>query len=249
MDFGYTVAGFVVGTVVGLTGVGGGSLMTPLLVLVFGIHPATAVGTDLLYAAITKAGGTVTHSLKGTVDWRITGRLAAGSIPAAALTLFAISQLAPGGIGGASKAISIALGFALLLTATALMFRRRLQAFAQRHATLGERQTAVLTVVTGAILGVLVSISFGRRRRTGRHRADPALPEAFYGAHRRQRHRACRAADRGGRHRPLDARQRRLEPAGLAAARFAARHHARQPPLGEGAGPRSAADSRHACWW
>ena len=159
MDFGYTVAGFVVGTIVGLTGVGGGSLMTPLLVLAFGIHPATAVGTDLLYAAITKAGGTVTHSLKGTVDWKITGRLAAGSIPAAGLTLLAISQLAPGGIGGASKAISFALGFALLLTALALIFRRRLQEFAHHHATLSDKQTGALTVLTGAVLGVLVSIS------------------------------------------------------------------------------------------
>ena len=159
MDFGYTVAGFVVGTIVGLTGVGGGSLMTPLLVLAFGIHPATAVGTDLLYAAITKAGGTVTHSLKGTVDWKITGRLAAGSIPAAGLTLLAISQLAPGGIGGASKAISFALGFALLLTALALIFRRRLQEFAHHHTTLSDKQTGALTVLTGAVLGVLVSIS------------------------------------------------------------------------------------------
>ena len=159
MDFGYTFAGFVVGTIVGMTGVGGGSLMTPLLVLLFGIHPATAVGTDLLYAAITKAGGTITHSLKGTVDWKVTGRLAAGSIPAAAITLYLVSQFAPGGIGGASGTISFALGIALVLTALALIFRRKLQDFAQRHATLSERQTAVLTVITGAILGVLVSIS------------------------------------------------------------------------------------------
>jgi uncharacterized membrane protein YfcA len=76
------VSGFVVGMLVGLTGVGGGSLMTPILVLLFGVHATTAVGTDLLYAAITKTGGTLTHGLKGTVDWRVTGRLAAGSIPA-----------------------------------------------------------------------------------------------------------------------------------------------------------------------
>src|SRR5260370_31693214 len=82
------VSGFVVGMVVGLTGVGGGSLMTPILVLLFGVHATTAVGTDLLYAAITKTGGTLTHGLKGTVDWRVTGRLAAGSIPATNLTPF-----------------------------------------------------------------------------------------------------------------------------------------------------------------
>jgi uncharacterized membrane protein YfcA len=80
MDLLYTLSGFVVGAIVGLTGVGGGSLMTPLLVLLFGVPPATAVGTDLLYAAVTKAGGTVVHAKKGHVQWRITGLLAAGSI-------------------------------------------------------------------------------------------------------------------------------------------------------------------------
>ncbi len=83
IEFPYSVAGFAVGAIVGLTGVGGGSLMTPLLVLGFGVPPVAAVGTDLLYAGITKAaGGSVGHALKGHIDWRITGRLAAGSIPA-----------------------------------------------------------------------------------------------------------------------------------------------------------------------
>jgi uncharacterized membrane protein YfcA len=93
MDWMYTLSGFVVGAIVGLTGVGGGSLMTPLLVLLFGIHPATAVGTDLLYAAITKAGGTVVHARKGHVDWRVTRLLASGSIPAALLTVWVLSLL------------------------------------------------------------------------------------------------------------------------------------------------------------
>lgn len=160
MDLSYTVAGFSVGVIVGLTGVGGGSLMTPLLVLLFGIHPSVAVGTDLLYAAITKAGGTLAHGLKGTVDWTITRRLALGSIPAAILTLVLVNMFAPGGIGGAAALIKVALGFALLLTAVALIFRKQIQAFALRH--VGEpnpRRTAVLTVVTGAVLGILVSIS------------------------------------------------------------------------------------------
>ena len=74
----YSLSGLFVGILVGLTGVGGGSLMTPILVLLFGVHPATAVGTDLLYAAATKATVTLVHGLKGSVDWRITGRLAAG---------------------------------------------------------------------------------------------------------------------------------------------------------------------------
>jgi uncharacterized protein len=160
MDFAYTVAGFSVGAIVGLTGVGGGSLMTPLLVLLFGIHPSVAVGTDLLYAAITKAGGTLAHGLKGTVDWAITRRLALGSLPAAILTLTLVGKLAPGGIEGAAALIKVALGFALLLTAVALIFRRQIQAFALKH--VGEpnpRRTATLTVLTGIVLGVLVSIS------------------------------------------------------------------------------------------
>ena len=128
MDFGYSVAGFIVGAIVGLTGVGGGSLMTPLLVLMFGIHPAKAVGTDLLYAAITKSGGTWVHARKGTVDWKITGLLAAGSMPATAITLFLVHFFAPGGFGNATKLISVALGVALLLTAASLIFRAKLLA-------------------------------------------------------------------------------------------------------------------------
>lgn len=161
MDFAYTIAGFAVGAIVGLTGVGGGSLMTPLLVLVFGIHPSVAVGTDLLYAAITKAGGTLAHGLKGTVDWQITRRLASGSIPAAVITLVLVGRFAPGGIEGAASLIKVALGVALLLTAVALIFRRQIQAYAL--ARFGGRpdpvRTARLTVLTGAVLGVLVSIS------------------------------------------------------------------------------------------
>ncbi|AKU14113.1 hypothetical protein AzCIB_4220 [Azoarcus sp. CIB] len=161
MDFAYTVAGFAVGAIVGLTGVGGGSLMTPLLVLLFGIHPSVAVGTDLLYAAITKTGGTLAHGLKGTVDWAVTKRLAAGSIPAAILTLVLVGNFAPGGIDGAAALIKVALGVALLLTAVALVFRKQIQAYALRHvgAEPDPARTARLTVLTGAVLGVLVSIS------------------------------------------------------------------------------------------
>ena len=88
----YTASGFGVGMLVGFTGVGGGSLMTPLLVLLFGIHPATAVGTDLLYAGITKISGSVVHGFNDAIDWRVVRRLASGSIPAAALTLLALSH-------------------------------------------------------------------------------------------------------------------------------------------------------------
>jgi uncharacterized membrane protein YfcA len=161
MNLAYTVAGFAVGAIVGLTGVGGGSLMTPLLVLLFGIHPSVAVGTDLLYAAVTKAGGTLAHGLKGTVDWQVTRRLAAGSLPASVATLLAVRHFAPGGIDGAAGVIKVALGVALVLTAVALILRRHIQHYALTRfaGRLSEARVRGLTVVTGAVLGVLVSVS------------------------------------------------------------------------------------------
>ncbi|MFZ2269599.1 MAG: sulfite exporter TauE/SafE family protein [Azonexus sp.] len=160
MDILYTLSGFAVGAIVGLTGVGGGSLMTPLLVLLFGVHPATAVGTDLLYAAITKAGGTVAHGKKGHIDWAITGRLALGSIPAAGLTLLVLSQL-PKGSNVIGQIIANGLGFALVLTAIAILFGRKLRDYAAKHddSPLRQRHLGKITVVVGAILGVLVTIS------------------------------------------------------------------------------------------
>ena len=121
----YTVSGFCVGALVGFTGVGGGSLMTPLLVLLFGIHPATAVGTDLLYAGLTKICGSAVHGFNGAIDWRVTRRLALGSVPAAAFALLVLSHF---GVDskGTSAAITTTLGFALILTAVTLVFRRRL---------------------------------------------------------------------------------------------------------------------------
>ena len=160
MDILYTLSGFAVGAIVGLTGVGGGSLMTPLLVLLFGVHPATAVGTDLLYAAVTKAGGTVAHGRKGHIEWGVTLRLAAGSIPAAAITIFVLSQL-PKGSNAIGHIISHGLGFALMLTAVAIMFGRRLREYAAKHEDSPLRQCCLgkITVLVGAILGVLVTIS------------------------------------------------------------------------------------------
>jgi len=158
LNAGYIISGFFVGTIVGLTGVGGGSLMTPLLMMVFGINPATAVGTDLLYAAITKSAGTLVHSLKNTVDWRITGRLAMGSLPATVATIFVLHQLDVNK-PGTSGVISMSLGFALLLTAVALIFRSQLLLYAQSRPQPAERTVKLATVLTGAILGVLVSIS------------------------------------------------------------------------------------------
>src|SRR5512136_1589304 len=156
----YSVSGFVVGGLVGFTGVGGGSLLTPILVLIFGIAPTTAVGTDLLYAAITKSNGTLVHALNGTVDWRITRRLAYGSVPATIVTLLTLSWLGKAAGHAANGLITSALGVALLLTAAAILFRRLiLDYIARRLDGMSERCIACLTVILGAFLGVLVSIS------------------------------------------------------------------------------------------
>ena len=155
----YAVSGLLVGVLVGLTGVGGGSLMTPLLVLLFGFHPSTAVGTDLLYASATKGVGTLVHGSNKTVDWSITGRMAMGSIPATILTVGLLYALHLHG-DAAAKLISTVLGFALVLTAVTLLFRKQLFDFAARQAWApGPRATAILTVVLGAVLGVLITLS------------------------------------------------------------------------------------------
>jgi hypothetical protein len=155
----FSLSGFFVGLLVGQTGMGGGSLMTPLLILLFGIHPATAVGTDLLYASATKTVGTLVHGLNHTVDWRIVGWLALGSVPATAVTLAAISLFDLSG-SMASGVISSVLGVMLLLTAMSLVFRRHFLAFAgTRLMAVSPRRTAWLTLVTGVVLGVLVTIS------------------------------------------------------------------------------------------
>lgn len=155
----YSLSGLAVGILVGLTGVGGGSLMTPLLVLAFGVHPATAVGTDLLYAAATKGVGTVVHGSKGTVQWRIVGLLAAGSIPATLATLWFMHQRQGAGDSTAGL-ITVTLGGALIATAVAVLFRNAIvRALAKRSEGLSPERVAALTVLLGAILGFLVSLT------------------------------------------------------------------------------------------
>jgi uncharacterized membrane protein YfcA len=155
----YVASGFGVGLLVGMTGVGGGSLMTPLLILLFGIHPSTAVGTDLLYAAATKAGGSVVHGLSRSIHWRAVIRLACGSIPASILTMVAIWQLDLNATSQRSL-VNLVLCFALLLTATSLIFRKSiLDRYRRRMERVDERTIAIATIATGALLGVLVSIS------------------------------------------------------------------------------------------
>jgi len=144
---------------VGLTGVGGGSLMTPLLVLLFGFHPATAVGTDLLYASVTKTAGTFVHGKRETVDWKIVGGLATGSVPAAIVTLLVMAYF---GVAGGHSAIvlNLLLGGALLVTSFAVFFRPWILNWAGHHIDAMEaRRVSHWTILLGAALGVLVSIT------------------------------------------------------------------------------------------
>ncbi|QLI82350.1 sulfite exporter TauE/SafE family protein [Chitinibacter fontanus] len=159
--YGFVVAGLVVGFIVGMTGVGGGSLMTPIL-LFFGINPATAVGTDLLYAAITKAGGVYVHQKNKNIDWKITGWLALGSVPAAALTLLVLHNLHTD-TKALNSIIKQGLGVALLFTAVAIVFKQQLIAVAQKHAgdafhAAGPRLN-LMTVCVGILLGAIVTLT------------------------------------------------------------------------------------------
>jgi uncharacterized membrane protein YfcA len=155
----YVASGFGVGLLVGMTGVGGGSLMTPLLILLFGVHPSTAVGTDLLYAAATKTGGSFVHGWSRSVHWPAVLRLACGSLPASALTLFVLWKLDLRSDSERSL-VNLVLCFALLLTATSLIFRKAImERYRRKLERVDERTTAIATMVTGIVLGVLVSIS------------------------------------------------------------------------------------------
>lgn len=155
----FILSGFLVGLLVGLTGVGGGSLMTPLLVLIFGVRATTAVGTDLLFAAVTKSGGTVVHHRRRTIDWQVTRRLATGSVPAAIITLTVLYKL---GVRGSASPplITIVLACALILTAICVISHRQLRMLtATRGSEPDPRRVAVLTISAGLVLGVLVTLS------------------------------------------------------------------------------------------
>ena len=158
MDFLAVLSGFGVGAIVGMTGVGGGSLMTPLLMGAFGLAPAVAIGTDLWFAAITKAGGGWAHHRLGHVDYRVTGLLLAGSMPATVATIALMHYT--GITKGWASALTVALGVALLLTAVAVAYRRVwLKVGLQLERWLPPQRLAAFTVASGALLGVLVSLS------------------------------------------------------------------------------------------
>jgi len=155
----YSLSGFAVGALVGMTGVGGGSLMTPLLILLFGVHPATAVGTDLLYAAATKTGGSLVHGFARSIDWLVVRRLATGSVPATIVTLAVLSHFNLSG-DAARNLITLVLSVALFATAFVLVFGGAIvAAYRARVVELNSQRTAVNTALVGMVLGVLVSIS------------------------------------------------------------------------------------------
>ncbi|MBL8329788.1 MAG: sulfite exporter TauE/SafE family protein [Rubrivivax sp.] len=152
------LSGFLVGAIVGMTGVGGGSLMTPLLMGVFKLNPAVAIGTDLWFAALTKSGGSWAHWSHGQVDRRITLLLLGGSLPAAAFTI-GLMHLT-GITKGWASALTFSLGIALLLTAVAVFFKptwQRLGLWLERWLTPARKPA--FTVAAGAVLGVLVTLS------------------------------------------------------------------------------------------
>jgi uncharacterized membrane protein YfcA len=163
-EIAFILAGFVVGTVVGLTGVGGGSLMTPILIFFFGVKPYLAVGTDLLFAAFTKMGGTVKMARSGQVPWRVVLHLSAGSIPAALATLWVLKNIGPAD-SAIQHIMTTTLGVALLLTAAATLYKALRGKAAPRAVMAGQEVQAMtprhwsLPLLFGALIGVLVSLT------------------------------------------------------------------------------------------
>jgi len=156
----YIFAGFAVGLLVGMTGVGGGSLMTPLLTLLFGVSPAVAVGTDLAFASITKGVGTITHRFNRTVHWPIVGLLCLGALPAALVATLGLKHY--GGLDEElGQLIRYSIAGSVMLTVVALLLRARMLAWINAHPArqLQGRALAVATVISGAVLGVLVTVS------------------------------------------------------------------------------------------
>ncbi len=154
------VAGLLTGILIGLSGIGGGSLMTPLLLLVFGVAPGVAVGTDLWFAAATKSVAVASHRNTGLIDWQVVRRLWCGSLPAAALTLAAMDA---GWLALDTHLLRYGIGWAVLITGAGMLLQTRLQAWGRSHRLQPDsgflRLQAPLTVLAGAMLGVVVSLT------------------------------------------------------------------------------------------
>jgi len=154
----YPVVGLIVGLVVGLTGVGGGSLMTPILVFLFKIPVDIAVGTDLIFASVTKIFGVTAHSARGNVNWRIVTRVGAGSLPASIATIFVMSQLKAHG-KPLDHIILPVLGVSLVATAAAVMLRKRILSAGGGMFQLSETAANRFAIVVGAVLGIMVTLT------------------------------------------------------------------------------------------
>jgi uncharacterized membrane protein YfcA len=163
-DLAFVFAGFFVGFVVGLTGVGGGSLMTPILIFFFGIKPHLAIGSDLLFACFTKLGGTVKMARSGLVNWKIVATLCAGSVPASMATLWMLHQIGPAD-PAVQKAMTSTLGVALLLTAMATLYKAIRGKNAPRDIAAADLQNAAtprhwsFPILFGAFIGTLVTLT------------------------------------------------------------------------------------------
>ena len=163
-EFAFILSGFAVGLIVGLTGVGGGSLMTPLLIFGFGIKPHLAIGTDLLFAAFTKMGGTVSLARRRLVPWRLVATLSMGSIPAALATLYVLHSLGPAN-PLVQKTMTLTLGVALLLTALATLYKairgKQVPRQIAQHqlASASRSRHWSLPLFFGALIGTLVTLT------------------------------------------------------------------------------------------
>lgn len=163
-DLAFVLAGFVVGGIVGLTGVGGGSLMTPILIFGFGIKPYLAIGTDLLFAAGTKLGGSLALARARQIDWPVVALLSAGSLPAALATIYVLHRVGPAA-PGVQQVMTTTLGLALLLTAAATFYKAIKGRQAPRDIAPADLAAArqprhwSLPVVFGALIGTLVSLT------------------------------------------------------------------------------------------
>ena len=160
VNYFYSVAGALVGLLVGLTGVGGGSLMTPLLTLLFGVSPSIAVGTDLAFAALTKGVGTFAHRLQGHVRWDIVRLLCLGSLPAAIASICFLKYL--GSISQEwQQFIKVSIGVSVLLTAVSLIFRARIKAWLSMNPQYEVKGNSLrwTTIGAGVLIGILVTIS------------------------------------------------------------------------------------------
>lgn len=161
MDLMLVVAGAATGLMVGLTGVGSGALMTPLLLLLFGVAPATAIGTDLWFAAITKLAATRIHHGRGLIDWQVARRLWMGSLPASAATVAWMKLMPP--VAGAVEFLKIAIAAAVVVSALGMLFQARLHAIGRRfrvtEPTRFKAMQGPLTVAAGALLGLLVTLT------------------------------------------------------------------------------------------